>query len=59
MPPGKDAIAHWRAKAEEARNYAALATDSDAVATFLKIAESCDHLADVAERAAAASKMEL
>jgi hypothetical protein len=59
MPPGKDAAAYWRAKAEEARANAALATDRDAVATFLKIAESYDHLADIAERAAASSTMKL
>ncbi|HWE19989.1 MAG TPA: hypothetical protein VG758_22875 [Hyphomicrobiaceae bacterium] len=54
MPSGKEAAAVWRAKAEEARANAAQATERQARATFLKIAEAYDHLADIAERAAGA-----
>jgi hypothetical protein len=40
MPSGKEAAAVWRAKAEEARANAAQATERQARATFLKIAEA-------------------
>jgi hypothetical protein len=52
MPWGTDDGRHWRDKAVEARAQAAQMTDPQARSTMLKIAESYEHLAGIAERAA-------
>ena len=59
MPGSNHAAATWRARAEEVRAQAALMTDSQARSTMLKIAESYEHLAEIAERAASATKPKL
>ena len=51
-----DAAALWRAKAQDARGQAARMIDSQARSTMLKIAQSYEHLAEIAERAAAARR---
>jgi hypothetical protein len=53
--PTKDVVL-LRAKAEEARARAAEATDAQARSAFLTIADSYEHLASIAARAAAFSK---
>jgi hypothetical protein len=57
MPESTEAAALWRAKAEETRAFAEKLTDRQARLALLKIAESYEHLAIVAERAAAATKL--
>jgi hypothetical protein len=57
MPQGTEATALWRAKAEEARTLAEQATDPQVRLAMLKIAESYEHLAAIAERSAAATKL--
>jgi hypothetical protein len=52
MPSSTEAGAHWRTKAAEARALAERMTDPQARASMMKIAESYDHLAEIAERAA-------
>jgi hypothetical protein len=59
MPLSSDTAIRWRAKAEEARAIAAAMTDRQARLTMLKIAEGYEHLAGIAERAAAISKFKL
>ena len=55
----EEAAALWQAKAKEARALAKELTDPQVRVTMLRIAESYEHLAEIAERAAAALKMKL
>jgi hypothetical protein len=59
MPSPTGASAIWRAKAKEVRAHADQMTDPQARSTMLKIAESYEHLADIAERAATGTKPKL
>jgi hypothetical protein len=56
MPTSTEPPSIWRAKAEEARAHAARMTDQHARLTMLKIAESYEHLADIVEKAVAATR---
>jgi heme-degrading monooxygenase HmoA len=51
--------AAWRAKANEARAHAAGTTDPQIRSAMLKIAESYEHLAAIAERTAADATLSL
>jgi hypothetical protein len=55
----EESAATWRAKAVEARACAAQLTDPQVRSAMLKIAESYEHLAAIAERAATATKLKL
>jgi len=50
MPQSVEAIACWRAQAEEARARVAQTTDPQIRTALLRIAESYEHLAAIAER---------
>ena len=58
MPQSNDAGALWRLRAEEARAHAQQITDPQVRSALLKIAESYEHRAAVAERGAVAAKAE-
>jgi hypothetical protein len=56
MPQRTNAAALWLAKADEARALAERTQDPQIRSSMLRIAESWEHLASIAERAAYATK---